>query len=78
MKLSKAQQEVVDKMREGAIIYQNSFSGRVWMRKDSLNYGINSNTYMALRRNGVIRSIGWVDMHNEYFGLTEQYKNEQK
>lgn len=79
MKLSKAQQEVVDKMRKGAIIFQNMYTGRVWIRdKQGNNSDMNINCYMALRRNKIIVLVGYSEGFNEHYRLTEQYKTETR
>lgn len=76
MKLSKAQQEVVDKMRDGWEL-RLSETGRTYLINGLQSINTRQNTFASLRHRMVIemRSSymnGWV------YRLTEQYKNEQK
>lgn len=81
MKLSKAQQEVVDKMREGqqlVLIFSS------WINRsptyDLNEVRVNSRTIESLKDNKVIEYSHKTHGGNirHYYRLTEQYKNEQK
>lgn len=67
MKLSKAQQEVVDKMREGYV-----FNGYAFVKGNDA-FLVDKQTLPALMKKEVIEWIG-----NGSYDLTEQYKNERK
>lgn len=79
MKLSKAQQEVVDKMREGYRLHHSNFTGSIWLRKDGINSYITRVTFNALRKKGVVKQqpVDIGRLQAEY-RLTEQYKTKQK
>ena len=65
MKLSKAQQEVVDLMREGwELGVSTDFTGRCWLQKGGCGKGgetkdVRSTTVGALREAGVIKICGY-------------------
>lgn len=71
MKLSKAQQEVVDKMREGWILHSTTALTKNGEKKQFISRA----TYRALWNKEVIElEPGFLSICR----LTEQYKNEQK
>lgn len=77
MKLSKAQQEVVDKMRDGWELFFTS-TAFVYMRhpfkKGYLD--VSYNTFRSLINRAVIHITDKTSP--QVYRLTEQYKNEQK
>ena len=66
MKLSKAQQDVVDKMRDGWLLYSPFL-----LKKDGERQWIRYATYQALDQKGVIEKI---DKTNNVYQLTEKYR----
>jgi hypothetical protein len=62
-KLSKNQQEVIDKMRAGWELGQDmSFQGWAWLQKGGLGKGgesmnVKLNTFHSLRERGIIRCV---------------------
>lgn len=75
MKLSEAQQAVVDKMREGYLIRKGVFIGLV---KDGHLWGnIQPSTFNYLHENAIVEYFNG-QYPFTYYQLTEQYKNEQK
>lgn len=77
MKLSKAQQEVVDKMRDGWIIRYGNFIGLVKEDTKQLWGNIHPATFRALQKHGIVEYYKG-EFPFSYYRLTEQYKNEQK
>lgn len=57
MKLSKAQQEVVDKMREGYLLHDSLFDGGYLKKEGEEVIKINRNTMSALLRKGLLDDI---------------------
>ena len=61
MKLSKAQQKVVDLMKEGWELGKSqSMSGRAWLQKDGVGRGgpvekVNTNTFWSLYKKEIIK-----------------------
>lgn len=79
MKLSKAQQEVVDKMREGWDIHYNTNFGSCRLRHNlySAFPRINPRVFTCLESKKVIEQYKY-SYPTRVYRLTEQYKNEQK
>lgn len=76
MKLSKAQQEVVDKMREGWELHVYS-TNSLWLCKDGkrdLSHTVWYGTFFSLKEKGIIYQIPGGFPH--VYRLTEQYKTE--
>lgn len=82
MKLSKSQQQVVDKMRDGwELGYSSGFFTRSWLQKNGIGKGgetinVRVNTFLLLRDKNVIeksRSAYPTDVYR----LTEQYKTKK-
>jgi len=71
MKLSKAQQEIVDKMREGWTLYSTHISWKV----DPICFkSINIKTLNFLLVNGIIE---YKSMYPHIYQLTEKYLNNE-
>lgn len=75
MKLSKAQQEVVDKMREGWELRLREPDFPYLHHGGSIN--VNRSTFKALKYRSIIERCGTY-INGYVYRLTEQYKNERK
>lgn len=75
MKLSKAQQEVVDKMREGYAIFYGYTND--WLRKGNSNStSVWKSTTNSLLKRGIIEPVP--GSQPACYRLTEQYKTKNK
>lgn len=83
MKLSKAQQEVVDKMQEGwELAISEGFYATSWIQKNGIGKGCESqdvrlSTAKCLANKCVVEVSGQRYPFT-YYRLTEQYKNKPK
>lgn len=75
MKLSKAQQSVVEKMRDG--LYITFVKGTYPYAYIVQGKRLNIKTFLSLRDKGIIESTNNKSTYEDY-RLTEQYKNEQR
>jgi hypothetical protein len=72
MKLSKTQQEIVDKMREGWEL-RLSESHKVYLQKDGYKERARQDTFYSLKYRKVVE-MGGTYMNGQIYRLTEQYK----
>jgi hypothetical protein len=81
VKLTKAQQEVIDLMRQGwELGVSTTADGRWWLQKGGLGRGgetnnVNANTAHALLRAGLIRSAGY-SFPTQHYLLTDKGRGE--
>ena len=77
MKLSKAQQDVMDKMREGWIIINASIpEAPILVKKVMPQAMLNINTFYILLRSGIIERYD--DSFPEPYQLTEKYRSNER
>jgi hypothetical protein len=76
MKLSKKQQEVVDKMREGWEMWYAHISQRYWLRKAGKNLNIASITAKSLIRQRIIEHVSMgINPHQQQYQLTKTMRD---